>query len=68
MKTIFQILKPPFRYDDYGQMIFDSNNNLVANVRMWGLLSKEPNAEELQDGFGQMMADSLNKMAETNKK
>ena len=68
MKTIFQILKPPFRYDDYGQMIFDSNNNLVANVRMWGLLSKEPNAEDLQDGFGQMMADSLNKMAETNKK
>ena len=55
MKTIFQLLKPPFRYDDYGQMIFDSQNNLVANVRMWGLLSKEPNAEELQDGFGKLL-------------
>lgn len=64
MKTIFQVIKPPFRYDDYGQMIFDSNNNLVANIRMWGVLSQEPNAEELQDGFGKLLAETLNALSE----
>ena len=67
MKTIFDIITPPFKYDDYGQMIFDSDNNLVVNIRMWGLLSKEPNATELQDGFGKLLAETLNKLSEQQK-
>ena len=67
MKTIFDIIKPPFKYDDYGQMIFDSDNHLVVNIRMWGLLQKEPNAAELQDGFGKLLAETLNKLSEQQK-
>ena len=67
MKNIFDIIKPPFKYDDYGQMIFDSDNHLVVNIRMWGLLSKEPNAAELQDGFGKLLAETLNKLSEQQK-
>ena len=67
MKNIFDIIKPPFKYDDYGQMIFDSDNHLVVNIRMWGLLSKEPNAAELQDGFGKLLAETLNTLSEKQK-
>jgi hypothetical protein len=48
-------------------MIFDSDNNLVVNIRMWGLLSKEPNATELQDGFGKLLAETLNTLSEKQK-
>jgi hypothetical protein len=64
MTNIFEIIKPPFHYDDYGQMIFDKNNNLVIDVRMWGLLSKYENPEELQDGFGKMLAETLTNIAQ----
>jgi hypothetical protein len=64
MKNIFEIIQAPFRYDDYGQMIFDKNNNIIVNVRMWGQLQNEENAEELQDGFGNMLAETLNNISQ----
>jgi len=64
MKNIFEILKPPFYYDDYGQMIFDKDNNLALDVRAWGLIQKEENAEEIQDNFGKMVAEALNNIAQ----
>ena len=60
MKNIYKIFQPPFKYDDYGQMIFDKNNHLVINIRGWGRLQKEENAEELQDQFGKDVAEALN--------
>ena len=60
MKNIFEIIKSPFRYDKQKQMIFDSNNNLIIDIRMGGLLSKYDDAEELQDSFGEMLAEMLN--------
>jgi len=64
MTNIFEIIKPPFHYNDYGQIIFDKNNNLIIDVRMCGLLSKYDNAEELQDGFGKMLAETLTNIAQ----
>ncbi|MFW6219851.1 MAG: hypothetical protein ACOCZ5_01425 [bacterium] len=59
-KELFEVLKPPFRYDDYGQYIFDSNNNMVVDVRAWGKLQYYENGEELQDSLGNMITDFLN--------
>lgn len=28
-------IRPPFRYDPMGQMVFDADNTLVLNVRGW---------------------------------
>ena len=64
MKNIFKIIQPPFYYDGEGQMIFDKENNIVLNVRAWGIIQKEENAEELQDNFGKMVAEMLNNIAQ----
>lgn len=67
MTNIFEIIKPPFHYDDYGQMIFDKDNNLVVDVRMWGLLSSKygyDDATKLQDDFGKMLAETLTNIAQ----
>jgi hypothetical protein len=63
MKNIFDIIKPPFHYDDFGQKIFDKDNNLVLDIRMWGLLSKYENPSKLQDDFGNMLAETLTEIA-----
>ena len=60
MDKVLGILKPPFRYDSHGQKVFDSNNNLVLDVRAWGLLQYEEDGEDLQDSFGEYVAKSLN--------
>ena len=60
MKKVLDILKPPFRYDPEGQQIFDSNNNLVLDVRAWGKLQNYENGEKLQDDFGKFTVDRLN--------
>lgn len=65
---------PPFRYE-HGY-IFDSQRHMVADngpidgpsvegavasrVRGWGRIGYMPNAAELQDEVGQMMAEALN--------
>lgn len=56
----FQHIKPPFHYDDYGQMIFDSNNQMVLNVRAWGLLQKFEHGAQKQDAFGVHVVYLLN--------
>jgi len=67
LKTnVFDILQAPFKYDSYGQKVFDKNNNLVLDVRAWGLLQYEENGEELQDSFGEKVVEGLNYIA--NKK
>ena len=63
MKNVFEILQPPFKYDDFGQMIFDKDNNLCLDVRAWGLLQYKKNGEALQDSFGEAVAEALNEIA-----
>ena len=53
-------LKPPFKYDDYGQSILNSENHKVLDVRGWGFIQYLDNAEELQDDFGRLVASLLN--------
>ena len=64
---VLEFLQPPFRYDSYGQMIFDKNNNLVLDVRAWGMLQYKENGEQLQDSFGKFVANSMNKSLDTLK-
>jgi len=54
-----QFIKP-FRFDSNGGFIFDSNNQMVGEVRGWGHLSKFPNASFLQDELGEMLTEGLN--------
>lgn len=71
------IYTPPFKYL-YGY-IYDSQHNMVsddqnvdgavaARVRGWGRISYMPNAAELQDEVGQMIADALNALYEKEPK
>lgn len=63
--------KRPFRYDPLGQYIFDANGNMVLSVRNWGYLESkfgEKNAEVIQDLFGTMVSDVLNKNLEIDEK
>lgn len=55
-----KVFKPPFRYEPAGQMIFDADENQALDVRGWGRAQKMKNAVEMQDGFGQWVADTLN--------
>jgi len=54
--------KPPFKYDSFGQMIFDSQSNFVLDVRGWGYLERlgERRAISIQNGFGNLVVDLLN--------
>ena len=63
--------KKPLRYDIHGQMIFDANDNLVADIRGWGYLTgtgglnlPEDEALKIQDKFGEDLANAYNKAAE----
>jgi len=60
-REVLQVIKPPFHYESLGQEIFDSENKLVLDVRGWGYFQYELNGEELQDTWGQMVTDILNK-------
>jgi hypothetical protein len=55
-----QFFKPPFFYDAEGGFVFDQNNNMVAEVRAWGLLQYEAIPDKLQDGLGESIAEGLN--------
>ena len=61
MKQLFETFTPPFKYDPYGQMIFDSKNTLCLDVRGWGSFQKKVNGEELQDQWGEFVVEALNK-------
>ena len=64
---VFEIISPPFIYDDYGQMIFDSKYMLVLDVRGWGRFQYAENGEKLQDEWGKFVADALNEKYEREK-
>ena len=72
-KAAMAVYKPPFKYQ-HGH-IYDSRHFMVADnggveggvegavasrIRGWGRLGYLPDAEELQDEIGRMMADALN--------
>lgn len=60
LSAALDLYEPPFRYDLDGQMIFDSENNLIADVRGWGRIEKMENAVALQDAIGELIKESLN--------
>ena len=64
MKNVFEILQPPFKYDPYGQMIFDKNNNLCLDVRAWGKLQYHEDGEKLQNSFGEKVVEGLNQISQ----
>ena len=64
-----EVYKKPFRYEPEGQVVFDSTDQLVLDVRGWGRLTgrghgalglPEKEAMELQDAFGRHVANLLN--------
>ena len=52
----------PFKYDDYGQMIFDKDNNLVVEIRGWGHIQHLDNPQERQDDIGNLITHLLNEV------
>lgn len=60
LSAAYNLYKPPFRYDWNGQMVFDSANNLVIDVRGWGRIEKMDNGIELQDKVGEIITEALN--------
>ena len=66
--TALALYTPPFHYA-YGY-IWDAKENMVADnhgqdvalrVRGWGRIGYQPNAEQLQDTVGELMAEALTK-------
>jgi hypothetical protein len=58
---------PPFRYDDAGQYIWDSERKMLAEMRGWGMLKgkmclSDEDAEKAQDRLGHKLVDALNLM------
>lgn len=54
------IYKPPFRYDEHGQIILDADDKHVLDIRGWGWIQYMDRAMERQDCFGKLVADALN--------
>lgn len=55
--------KPPFKYDEMGNYIFDSEGNMIVDVRGWGFLTgigamgyDQEKAMRIQDGIGHRIA------------
>lgn len=61
MEKIFDLFKPPFWYDDFGQKIFDKDNNLILEIRGAGKLQYYANGNQMQDEFGKLVTNLLNK-------
>lgn len=58
---------PPFKYDRDGYCIFDSKNDMIADVRGWGYLTgrgalalSEEEAIKIQDRIGAEVARAMN--------
>ena len=60
IEEIKKFYKPPFRYDNYGQMIWCVDNNRAVDIRGWGNIKHVKDAPQIQDNFGQLIADMLN--------
>ena len=50
----------PVRYDDYGQKIWDKNNDMVIDVRGWGHIKYMSEPKERQDQIGLMIVELIN--------
>ncbi len=53
-------IKMPVRYDNYGQKIFDADNNLILDVRGFGRLQYLIGGAEIQDNIGEYVAECIN--------
>lgn len=54
--------KAPYKYDQFNISVFDSENNLVCDIRSWGRLQYlgDQRATQMQDAMGQLITDLLN--------
>ncbi|GAB3324249.1 hypothetical protein GCM10027299_21330 [Larkinella ripae] len=59
-ETVLSKFKLPLKYDFHGQMIFDQDNERVADVRAWGHLQYFPDGDKLQDTLGLMIVKAFN--------
>jgi hypothetical protein len=60
LERILEVYKAPFHYDPHGQMIFDSLNHQILDIRGWGYLQKFPDAIVIQDNVGKLVEEFLN--------
>ncbi len=58
-----EYFKPPFTFGS--GYIFDSNNQMVGEVRAWGYLQYKPDSEKLQDRLGELIAEALTEKFKT---
>ena len=56
-------IKRPVTYDGI-KYIFDADGKMLFEVRGWGWIQYEPNAEERQDKMAQEFCDAFNSLAE----
>lgn len=55
----YKAYTPPFNYDSFGQSIWDDNGEMVLDVRGWGYIQKQENAEAIQDELGKIIVEAL---------
>jgi len=50
----------PAKFHEGSGYILDGKEQMIGEVRGWGMLQYFPNAEALQDALGRFMADAIN--------
>jgi len=50
----------PLRYESRGTFIVNDKEQNVLDVRGWGAICRLPDAEKIQDAFGEAVAKCLN--------
>jgi GTP-binding protein EngB required for normal cell division len=60
LARIFEVYKAPFTYEEYGQFIFDKENQMIVDIRGWGYLQRFSDAVQIQDNVGKLITDFLN--------
>lgn len=50
----------PAKYIEGAGYIFDAKDQMMGEVRAWGMLQYHDNPEDLQDALGRFMADAMN--------
>lgn len=73
LTPIYSPFKPPFKYDDMGSCLLDSNDNKILDVRGWGFLTgrgalalDDETAISIQNGIGQNVTNLMNDYAKLN--
>jgi len=57
-----------FKYDDYGQMVWDSDTNLMPDIRGWGTFQYMEDGQKRMDEFGQWVVDAMNEKLDRESK